>query len=71
MALDKIPASQISGSSIIGVTADSASTINANSINFLNTQSISVTVEQGASGVANVSFDAKLSLGMIIALSGD
>jgi hypothetical protein len=71
MALDKIPASQISGSSIIGVTANSASTINANSVNFLNTQSISVTVEQGASGIANVSFNAKLSLGMIIALSGD
>ena len=71
MALDKIPAAQISGASIIGVTADSGSTINANGINFLNTQSISVTVEQGASGVANVSFDAKLSLGMIIALSGD
>jgi hypothetical protein len=71
MALDKIPASQISGSSIIGVTANSASAINANSINFLNTQSISVTVEESSSGIANVSFDAKLSLGMIIALSGD
>jgi hypothetical protein len=72
MALDKIPASQISGSSIIGVTANSASTINANTINFINTSSVRVSVVQGPSGTANVSFRSPgVSLGMVIALSGD
>jgi hypothetical protein len=72
MALDKIPASQIDGPSRIDISANSAATINANTINFINTSSVRVSVVQGPSGTANVSFSSPgVSLGMIIALSGD
>lgn len=72
MALSKIPAAQIDGPSLIEVTANSAATINANTINFVNTSSVRVIVDQGPSGVANISFSSQsASLGMIIALGGD
>jgi hypothetical protein len=72
MPLSKIPASQIDGPSLIDVSANSAATINANTINFINTSSITVSVVQGPSGVANISFSSlKNTLGMIIALGGD
>jgi len=71
MALDKIPSTSISGSNVISVTANSSSTVNVNSVNFINTSSIKVTVEQGAFGVANVSFTSPVSLGMVIALGGE
>jgi hypothetical protein len=72
MALDKIPAAQIDGPSLIDVSANSAATINANTINFVNTSSVRVSVIQGPSGTANVSFSSSgVSLGMVIALSGD
>jgi len=72
MALDKIPAAQIDGPSLIDVSANSAATINAYTINFVNTSSVRVSVIQGPSGTANVSFSSSgVSLGMVIALSGD
>lgn len=70
MPLDTIATTSISGNTL-SVTANSASTINANTINFSNTSSVRVNVTQGPTGVANVSFSTSLSLGMIIALSGD
>lgn len=70
MALDKILGTSVSGNTVL-VTANSASTINANSINFLNTSTVTVTVEQGATSVANVSFRTTASIGLIIALGGD
>lgn len=60
----------ISGNTVTA-TANSGSAINANTVNFLNTSSVRVTVEQGATGVANVSFTSTATLGMIIALGGD
>jgi hypothetical protein len=70
MALDKILATSISGN-VITVTSNSASTINANSINFLNSSSVKVSVEQGSTGVANVTITPTVTLGLLIALSGD
>lgn len=70
MPLDTIATTSISGNTL-SVTANSASTINANSINFSNTSTVRVNVTQGPVGTANVSFSTPLSLGMIIALSGD
>jgi hypothetical protein len=70
MPLDTISASMISGNTVTA-TANSGSAINANTVNFLNTSSVRVTVEQGATGVANVSFTSTATLGMIIALGGD
>lgn len=72
MPLSKIPASQIDGPSLIDVSANNAGTINVNTINFINTSSMTVSVVQGPSGVANISFNSlSASLGMIIALGGD
>jgi hypothetical protein len=72
MPLSKIPASQIDGPSLIDVSANSAATVNANTINFINTSSVTVSVVQGPSGTANVSFSSEgVSLGMVIALGGD
>lgn len=70
MPLDRLPGSQISGNTV-SVTANSASSITANAINFSNTSSVRVAVEQGATGIANVSFTTTATIGMIIALSGD
>lgn len=70
MPLDKISTAYISGNTV-SVTANSASTISANVINFSNTSSVRVSVEQGATGIANVSFTSTATLGMIIALGGD
>ena len=72
MPLSKIPASQIDGPSLIDVSANNAGTINVNTINFINTSSMTVSVVQGPSGVANISCNPlSASLGMIIALGGD
>lgn len=75
MPLDKILGTSIANpsesSNVIRVTADSASTVNANAINFMNSSSVSVTVEPGIDGAANVSFRAPVTIGLIIALSGD
>lgn len=38
------------------VTANSASTVGANTINFTNTATVTVTVGSGGSGISNVSF---------------
>lgn len=70
MPLDRLPGSQISGNTV-SLTANSASSITANVINFSNTSSVRVSVEQGATGIANVSFTSTATLGMIIALGGD
>ena len=71
MPLDTISTSSISGNTL-NVTANSASRINANSVNFSNTSSVRVSVVQGPSGTANVSFSSSgVSLGVVIALSGD
>lgn len=45
-----------SAANTVRVLANSASTQNAVSLNFINTSSISVTVESGSTGNANVSF---------------
>lgn len=75
MALDKILASSIVNpsetSNVITVTANSASTVNANGVNFINSSSVSVSVQPGINGKANVSFTAPVSIGLVIALSGD
>ena len=68
MALDKIPGTQISGNTLIA-TANSGSSINASNINFNNTSTVSVSVQQGPTGTANVSFNAR-SLATIIGLGG-
>ena len=68
MALDKIPGTQISGNTLI-VTANSGSSINASNVNFNNTSTVSVSVQQGPTGTANVSFNAR-SLATIIGLGG-
>lgn len=70
MPLDKISTSSVTGNTVF-VTANSASSVNANTINFSNTSSIRVTVAQSETGIANVSFTTTATLGMIIALSGD
>lgn len=70
MPLDRLPGSQISGNTV-NVAANSASAISANTINFSNTSSVRVSVTQGATGIANVSFTSTATLGMIIALGGD
>jgi hypothetical protein len=70
MPLDTIATASISGNTL-SVTANSASKINANSVNFSNTSSVRVNVDQGPTGVANVSFSTSLPFGIIIALSGD
>ena len=69
MALDKVPTTQISGNTLIA-TANSGSSINASNVNFNNTSSISVSVQQGATGTANVSFSTAHSLAFTIALGG-
>jgi len=75
MALDKILGTSIANpsetSNVITVTANSASIVNANGINFINSSSISVTVQPGVNGKANVSFSAPVTLGLVIALGGD
>ena len=70
MPLDKISAASITGNTV-SVTANGASSISANAINFSNTSSVRVSVAQGATGIANVSFTSTATLGMIIALGGD
>lgn len=75
MALDKILGTSIANpsesSNVITVTANSASTVNANGVNFINSSSVSVSVQPGTGGKANVSFNAPVTLGLLIALSGD
>ena len=71
MPIDTLPASSLNVSAIvIGVTANAASTVNANTINFNNTTTVTVNVQQGPSGVANVSFssEGRVSLGLLMAL---
>jgi len=72
MAIDKLPTSQISGNTL-AVTANSGSSISASNINFSNTSTVSVSVEQGPTGTANVSFTSSgpgISLAKVIALGG-
>jgi len=75
MALDKILGTSLANpnesSNVITVTADSGSTVNANGINFMNSSSVSVSVTPGTGGKANISFSAPVTLGMVIAMSGD
>lgn len=75
MPLDKILASSLVNpsetSNVITVTANSASTVNANGVNFINSSSVSVSVQPGTGGKANISFTAPVTIGMVIALSGD
>jgi cation transport ATPase len=70
MPLDTISTSMITGNTV-NVTANSGSLVSANAINFSNTSSVKVSVAQGATGIANISFTSTVSLGMLIALSGD
>lgn len=70
MPLDTIPGSSISGNTV-SIRANSESTIAANSVNFVNTSSVRVTVSQGSTGNANVSFTTTATIGLIIALGGD
>lgn len=75
MALDKILGTSLANPSespnVITVTANSASTVNANGVNFINSSSVSVSVTPGIGGKANISFSAPVTLGMVIAMSGD
>jgi len=68
MALDKIPVTQISGNTLTA-TVNSGSSITASNVNFNNTSTVSVSVQQGPTGTANVSFNAH-SLAFTIALGG-
>ena len=70
MPLDTILTSSITGNTV-NVTANSASLVSANVINFSNSDSVRVNVAQGPTGIVNVSFSTSMSIGMIIALSGD
>lgn len=64
------------GANVITLTANTGSIINANSINFNNTSTTTISVDQGAggasNGVANVSISApgRISLGLVLALGG-
>ena len=73
--VDKIGGGSL-GANVITVTANTGSIINANSINFNNTSTATISVAQGAggdaNGVANVSISApgRVSLGLVLALGG-
>ena len=71
MALDTIPIASITGNTII-VRANSASSVNTSNVNFNNTSTVSVSVQQGPTGTANVSFSVPSirSLAFTIALGG-
>jgi len=75
MPLDKILGTSIEAASnspnVVIVTANSASTVNTNTLNFINSTSVKVSVESGSSGRANISFNQPVTLGLLIALSGD
>jgi hypothetical protein len=75
MALDRILGTSLeatsNASNVIMVTANTGSMVNTNTVNFINSSSVKVTVEEGSNGRANVSFTAPVSLGLLIALSGD
>lgn len=74
MPIDKFPSTGGLDSNVISITANTGSLINANSVNFNNTSTITVAVGQGAtSNIANVSFTAQTrvtSLGIVLALGG-
>ena len=70
MPLDTISSSSISGNTV-SARANSGTAITANSLNFVNTSSVRVSVSQGSTGNANVSFTTTATIGLIIALGGD
>ena len=73
MPLDTITANSFDSTAItIAVNANNASTINANTVNFNNSTTVTVSVLPGPSGVANVSFSSqgRVSLGLLFAIGG-
>jgi hypothetical protein len=70
MPIDQIPSTGLSAN-VITLSANSSSIQNVNSVNFINTSSVTVTVSQGAtSNVANVAINNRVTSAMMFVLGG-